>query len=104
MRSSYPRPTVPHASSRLPLVILFLLLSAAGYVEAQHGSVILLWAFLEIIFGSQEEQGSRMLSHEMNGAGFTHPVTSPALAQRCNSSQSPSHLEEFENKNKQTKV
>lgn len=103
-RSSYPLPTVTHASSCLPLVTLLLLLSSAGCVEAQHGSVILLWAILKIVFGNQEGQGSRMLSHEMKGAGLTHPVSSPAPAQRCNSSQSPPHLEEFEKKNKQTKI
>lgn len=103
-RSSYALPTATHASSCLPPVNLFLLLGFGGYMEAQHSSVVSLWAFLKTMFRNQAEQGSRMLSHEMNGARFTHPATSVALAQGCNSSQSPPHFKEFEKKNKQTKI
>lgn len=58
--------------------------------------------FLEkMIFGSQGEQGSRILSHEMNMARFTHAVTSLAQVQRCNHSQRWSHFREFEKKSRQ---
>lgn len=59
-------------------------------------------SFLEkMIFGSQGEEGSRILSHETNKAKFTHAVTSPAQVQRHNHSQSLPHFKEFEKKCRQ---
>lgn len=62
------------------------------------------WSFYFGLFKNNiwrpRRTGEWVLSQEVNGARLTHPGTSPALAQSCNSSPNPSHLEEFEKKNK----